>query len=65
MVMMHLLAVQSLVGIIDQAKLVGDADRKLKRMFGINRHSGKLTPAWRRRSQALNKRAGTISVKKT
>ena len=62
---MHLLAVQSLVGIIDQAKLVGDADRKLKRMFGINGQCGELTPAWRRRSQALNKRAGTISVKKT
>ena len=62
---MHLLAVQSLVGIIDQAKLVGDADQKLKRTFGINRLCGEFTPAWRRRSQALNKRDGTISVKKT
>ena len=64
-VMMHLLAVQSLVGIIDQTEFVVDANQKLKRTFGINRLGEEITPAWRRRSQALNKRAGTISVKKT
>ena len=62
---MHLLAVQSLVGIIDQTEFVVDANQKLKRKFGINRLGEKITPAWRRRSQALNRRDGTISVRKT
>ena len=62
---MYLLAVQGLVGIIGKAKVFIDANQKLKRTFGINRLGEEITPAWRRRSQALNKRAGTISVKKT
>ena len=33
-VMMHLLAVQSLVGIIDQTELVVDANQKLKESLG-------------------------------
>ena len=32
--MMHLLAVQSLVGIIDQTELVVDANQKLKESLG-------------------------------